>query len=86
MLFLNEKELSKEEREKLDDDDFGLPEKRKYPIHDKTHIRSAIQMFKHCKEEDKEELAKNIKKEADENDINISKDSALGKYIEENDL
>jgi hypothetical protein len=86
MLFLNEEELSKEEREKLDDDQFGIPEKRKFPLHDEEHVRKAIQFFYHAKGKDKEILAKNIIKKADEYDINISDDSELGEYIEKNDL
>lgn len=34
--------LSTEARKSLSDSDFALPEKRKYPIHDKAHVRNAL--------------------------------------------
>jgi len=34
--------LSTEARKGLSDSDFALPEKRKYPIHDKAHVRNAL--------------------------------------------
>jgi len=86
MLFLNEEELSKEEREKLDDDEFGLPKERKFPLNDAEHVRKAIQFFYHAKDSKKEELAKNILDKAEEYDVKISDDSEVGKYIKENDL
>lgn len=36
------RELSSKERKRLQDGDFALPEKRKYPIHDKAHVRNAL--------------------------------------------
>ena len=34
--------LSTEARKKLSDEDFALPSKKKYPIHDKAHVRNAL--------------------------------------------
>ena len=34
--------LSGSARKKLSDEDFALPESRKYPIHDKAHVRNAL--------------------------------------------
>lgn len=39
--FVKEK-LSSEARGNLSDSDFALPSKRKYPIHDKAHVRNAL--------------------------------------------
>lgn len=36
------RELSGEARKSLADSDFALPDKRKYPIHDKAHVRNAL--------------------------------------------
>ena len=33
--------LDTEERKELNDSDFGLPEERKYPMPDATHVRAA---------------------------------------------
>ena len=35
-------ELSTQARKKMQDDDFALPDVRKYPIHDKAHVRNAL--------------------------------------------
>lgn len=34
--------LTSRARKRLDDSDFALPSKRKYPIHDKAHVRNAL--------------------------------------------
>jgi len=64
--FLAEKaqsdDLSAKDRKKLDTSQFGLPEKRKYPLNDEEHVRKAIQMFSYAKGKDKVILAKNIKR------------------------
>lgn len=38
----SKKDLSTDARKALSDNDFALPEKRKYPIHDKAHVRNAL--------------------------------------------
>lgn len=40
--FVEKKKLSSGARSKLSDSDFALPSKRKYPIHDKAHVRNAL--------------------------------------------
>lgn len=37
--------LDTEERKELNDSDFGLPEERKYPMPDATHVRAAESYF-----------------------------------------
>lgn len=59
---IEEAKLSSKERKAIKDKDYGIPSKRKYPMPDESHVRSAIQMFNHCDKEDEAELAKNIKK------------------------
>lgn len=55
-----EAELSYFERQRLLPSDFGIPDKRKYPMPDEEHTRAAIRMFNHCDPDDEEELAKAI--------------------------
>ena len=43
-----EAELSAEERNELKASQFGLPEERKFPLTDATHVRSAISYFHTC--------------------------------------
>lgn len=71
------KKLSQKERK-----DFGLPKEKKYPMPDKEHVYKAIQMFKYAKPSERKTLARNIKKYIRKYnmDINVSKDSAFGKY------
>lgn len=40
--WLNKRTLNTSARNKLSNDQFALPEKRKYPIHDKAHVRNAL--------------------------------------------
>ena len=57
---LNEASLSKAEKDALEDYEFGLPEKRTYPLNDELHINEAIKFFGYCKASDKKTLARNI--------------------------
>lgn len=59
---LYESILPSKKRKELKDSDFGIPELRKFPLTDESHIRSAIKMFKYAKPKYKEELARNIAK------------------------
>lgn len=82
---LGEAAMKAKKRNSLPDDAFGLPSQRKFPLNDKKHVRLAIQMFKHCPEKDRKTLAGNIKKAMTKYnlDIDIGKDSAIYKYMQE---
>lgn len=67
---INEADLSAKDRNKLPESDFGLPEKRKYPMPDKEHVLLAIKFFKHVDKEDEKELANNIIKKMKEFKMN----------------
>jgi hypothetical protein len=56
LVFFNEDKLKSSERT-----DFGIPELKKYPMPDKSHVLAAIRMFNHVDYEHERELAKNIK-------------------------
>ena len=53
-------EMSSAERNKLPDEMFGIPSKRKYPLDTEAHVRSAIKFFNYVDPEDEKELAENI--------------------------
>ena len=70
-------------RAKLKDNQFGIPEDRKYPLDSKKHVLSAIKLFGHAEETKKKALAKRIKTAADKYKIKISKTSQVYKYLSE---
>lgn len=80
-----EEAMSSKERKKLSDSDFGLPAKRKYPIHNEKHVKSAIRFFNYVDKEDENELADNIIKQAKKFNMNISvgENNRLKKYLSE---
>lgn len=47
-------------KEELSDNDFGLPERREYPMPDAAHVRAAEAYFRYCPEELKPKLARAI--------------------------
>lgn len=63
---INEAELTAKKRNALPDSEFGLPEKRKYPMPDKEHVLLAIKFFNHVDKEDEKKLANNIIKKIKE--------------------
>ena len=68
------------ERQRLLPSDFGVPDKRKYPIHDEDHVRAAIRMFNNCDPSDEEELAQNIIKKINKFGITDVKVSAANRF------
>lgn len=82
-------------RESLDDEDFGIPAERKYPLRvpgnkrlTEELVSKAVQMFHYCKPEWKEELARNIvniiKKE--DLEIKIDRKAKMFRYISIDEL
>ena len=78
----HEVKLSAKDKAKLKDSDYGIPSKKKYPMPDESHVRSAIQMFNHVDKEDEAELAKNIKKKIKQYgmSVGVGKDNRFSKY------
>lgn len=64
--------LSSNERNQLDDSEFGIPEKRMYPLNDKSRVESAVKLFGHADPKDKRELAKRILAKAKEFDMDTT--------------
>lgn len=74
------------ERNKLSDDDFGLPRLRKFPINDKKHVLLAIKFFNYVSDNNRDELAENILKKIDslkmnKNDIHVGEHNLFYKYF-----
>lgn len=83
---VNEATMKAAKRNSLPDEEFGLPSQRKFPLNDKKHVRLAIQMFKHCPEKDRKELAGNIKKAADKFGMKVDTEGTAKKYLSESSV
>lgn len=59
------------EREEIPSEDFGLPERREYPMPDAAHVRAAEAYFRYCPPELRHELAVNILKFAAKYGVNV---------------
>lgn len=77
-----EKALTSKERNSLDDNQFGIPEERKYPLNDEAHVRAAVKFFNKVEPKYEESLARRIIKRIKELniDIEIGEDNKLSKY------
>ena len=80
---VQEAKLSKDDKEKMDDDVFGIPELRKYPMPDKKHVIKAVQFFNKAPDDYKEELARNIVKRAKELDMEWENWDTLKPYLKD---
>lgn len=52
--------LSKDERDKMEQECFGIAATRSYPMPDSKHVMYAIRMFNFCKPSNEKQLAINI--------------------------
>lgn len=73
--------LTKEERDELPDEEFGIPSRRAYPLHDREHVVQAIKMFHYCPEVDRKELATNIAIKALKFKVVIGHETLVWSYI-----
>lgn len=82
---MNEAAMKSATRNKLSDDQFGLPEDRKYPLNDAKHVRLAVKMFGHCEEGKRKKLAGNILKAAEKHGVSIKvgKNNPMAEYVPE---
>lgn len=80
--------LSHEEQED-DEDLYGVPELKKFPMPDKKHVRSAIRFFNYVDPKYEKELAEAILEKAEEfgldleSDISVGDENRFKKYIPE---
>ena len=63
--------LNARERHELPDSDFGLPDKREFPLSDARRVRSAEAYFRYAADVDKPELARRILRKADEFGVDV---------------
>ena len=82
-LFYQESKLSTKERDDLNDSDFGIPDKRAFPIHDEAHVRAAVKMFSHADAKDKKQLAKRILAKAKKFGMDTSGWDSINEYVQE---
>ena len=80
-IFLTERVLTTEARKRLKDEDFGIPEERKFPLHDATHVRSAASYFHKAPEGKRKALAARIVAAAKSHKVEIDEDSLVHKYV-----
>lgn len=70
--------LNAEERNSLPDSEFGLPDRREYPMPDAAHVRAAESYFRYCPEELKPLLARNILRKARQYGVDVQSETILG--------
>jgi ABC-type bacteriocin/lantibiotic exporters, contain an N-terminal double-glycine peptidase domain len=80
---MSESALTTKDRNNLEDKDFGIPQERKYPLIDKSHVIQAIRYFNKCDPKYEKELAGNIIRKAEEFkiDVKVSPSSRLWRYL-----
>ena len=69
--------LTRRNAKELNDSDFGLPEERKYPMPDATHVRAAESYFRYATDQQKPELARNILRKAKEFGVDVGSPAIL---------
>ena len=80
---IQESKLPASKRKKLKDSDFGIPEKRTFPLNDRAHVEAAVRMFPHADDKDKEQLAKRILRKAHELGIDTSGWDSINRFVQE---
>ena len=85
MIDIKETPLSTEQRNALDDKEFGIPELRAYPLNDVSHVEQAVRMFNHVDPEYERELADNLNKAIKKFGlkINVGDTNRFKKYVKE---
>ena len=78
---IQEAKLTTTKRDKLKDSEFGIPDKRTFPLNDKNHVEAAVRMFPHADASDKEALAKRILRKAHEFGMDTSGWDSINKYV-----
>lgn len=70
--------LDAAERRALPDSDFGLPDRREFPMPDAAHVRSAEAYFHYAPDELKPELARRILRKAEKFGVEVASPTVLG--------
>lgn len=69
--------ITYEERKELPLGDYGLPERKEYPMPDAAHVRAAEAYFRYCPEELKDKLARAILARAREFGVDVESPTVL---------
>lgn len=69
--------LNDAERRELPASDYGLPERREYPMPDAAHVRAAEAYFRYCPEELRPKLARAILSKARDYGVDIQSPTIL---------
>lgn len=69
--------ITTEERKELPDSDYGLPERREYPMPDAAHVRAAEAYFRYCPEDLRPRLARAILAKAKEYGVDVQSPTVL---------
>lgn len=70
--------LDSEEKKEMPASDFGLPQRREYPMPDAAHVRAAEAYFRYCPEELRPQLAQAILAKAKQFGVEIKSPEILG--------
>ena len=76
-------EMKAAQRNALPDSEFGIPDKRKFPLDTAARVRSAIKFFNYANSDEEEGLARKIKaamKKFNIDDVEVSKKNRFSKY------
>lgn len=85
-----ENDLEHSDDEEDEEDLYGVPELKKFPMPDKKHVKSAIRFFNYVDPKYEKELAEAIIEKAEEfgldlkNDISVGDENRFQKYLKEN--
>lgn len=80
-----EEKLSSDDKNNLKDEDFGIPEERKFPLNDEDHVIQANRFFNKAEKKYKLSLAKRIIQKAKELKMDYSKWDTINNYIKKYD-
>lgn len=81
---VSESALSAKKRNSFKDSMFGIPELRKYPLNDESHVRDAVKKFNYVDAEHEKELAMNINKAITRfeiKDLKVGEENRFKKYL-----
>lgn len=82
---LLEEKLTKEQRDKIPANEFGIPDEKKFPLNDRKRVKAAITYFATYKgsEKKKKELAERIKEACKKYDVRYNHADNFIKYLNE---
>lgn len=69
--------LTTREKDSLPASDFGLPQRREFPMPDAAHVRAAEAYFRYCPEELRPQLASAIMAKAREYGVDVESPTVL---------